>query len=31
MPSFGHKTIKAVQSIAGNKTAYKDWFAALTT
>ena len=29
LPSFDLKTVKAVQSIAGNKTAFKDWFDAL--
>lgn len=29
LPDFDLKTIKAVQSIAGEKTQYEDWFAAL--
>ncbi len=29
LPEFELKTIKAVQSIAGNQTQFKDWFAAL--
>lgn len=29
LPSFDLKTVKAVQSIAGNKTGFSDWFEAL--